>query len=105
MDLADLVLVFTYAELDVLSGAEAGKNVLHVGPLRTPNSRASDLVRRFPDRPLVVMPTPFSSPCGLPLGCAVSGPFRMPVEAFPEGNCPGRDTRLILLSDVLERMR
>jgi MGT family glycosyltransferase len=55
LDLTDLVLVFTYAEFDVLSGAEAGENVLHVGPLRTRGSGASDWVRRFPDRPLVVI--------------------------------------------------
>jgi len=55
LDLADLVLVFAYAEFDVLSGGDAGESVLHVGPLRTPSAGASDWVRRFPDRPLVVI--------------------------------------------------
>lgn len=55
LDLADLVLVFTYAQFDVLSGAESGENVLHVGPLRTQSRGESDWVRRFSDLPLVVI--------------------------------------------------
>jgi MGT family glycosyltransferase len=55
MDLADRVLVFSYAGFDPLSGAEAGERVLHVGPLRATNDRPSRWVRRLPDRRLVVI--------------------------------------------------
>jgi MGT family glycosyltransferase len=55
MDLADRVLVFSYADFDPVSGAEAGENVIHVGPLRAVNDRPSSWLRRFPDRRLVVI--------------------------------------------------
>jgi MGT family glycosyltransferase len=55
LDLADLVLVFTYADFDLLTGPDAGENVVHVGPLRTRSSERSVWVRRFPDRKLVLI--------------------------------------------------
>ena len=55
LDLADLVLVFTYADFDLLTGSDAGENVVHLGPLRTRSSERSVWVRRFPDRKLVLI--------------------------------------------------
>jgi MGT family glycosyltransferase len=55
MDLADRVLVFSFAGFDPLSGAEAGNRVLHVGPLRPVDDGQSGWVRRLPDRRLVLI--------------------------------------------------
>lgn len=55
MDLADCVLVFSFAGFDPLSGEEAGEKVLHVGPLRAASDEPSGLVRRLPDRRLVLV--------------------------------------------------
>jgi UDP:flavonoid glycosyltransferase YjiC (YdhE family) len=55
MNMADRVLVFSFAGYDPLSGAEAGGNVLHVGPLRTADDGRSSWVRRLPDRKVVLI--------------------------------------------------
>ena len=55
MDMADRVLVFGFAGFDPLSGAEAGENVLHVGPLRAADAGQSSWVQRLPDRKFVLI--------------------------------------------------
>jgi MGT family glycosyltransferase len=55
MDLADRVLVFSYAGFDPLSGKEAGERVVHVGPLRATGDRPSGWKRSMPDRDLVLI--------------------------------------------------
>jgi MGT family glycosyltransferase len=55
MDLADCVLVFSYAGFDPLSGIEAGESVVHVGPLRVAGEKPSGWERRMPDRELVLI--------------------------------------------------
>lgn len=55
MDLADGVLVFSYAGFDPLSGKEAGESVVHVGPLRSAGEKPSGWERRMSDRELVLI--------------------------------------------------
>ncbi|MEE8457163.1 MAG: glycosyltransferase [Acidimicrobiia bacterium] len=55
MDLADRVLVFSYAGFDPLSGTDAGKSVVHVGPLRVAGEKPSGWERLVPDRELVLI--------------------------------------------------
>ncbi|MEA3275941.1 MAG: glycosyltransferase, partial [Pseudomonadota bacterium] len=55
MDMANCVLVFSFAGFDPLSGEEAGERVLHVGPLRAVDNWRSSWVRRLPDRRLVLI--------------------------------------------------
>lgn len=55
MDMADGVVVFSYASFDPLHGADAGPHVLHVGPLRTPTGSSSGWQRRSPDKKLVLV--------------------------------------------------
>ncbi|MEA2002301.1 MAG: hypothetical protein U9N84_10525, partial [Actinomycetota bacterium] len=55
MDMANCVLVFSFAGFDPLSGEEAGERVLHVGPLRAVDDWRSSWVRRLPDRRLVLI--------------------------------------------------
>jgi len=52
---ASLSLVYSYAPFDSLSGREAGSNVLHVGPLRSPNNRPTNWSRNYPERPLILV--------------------------------------------------
>ena len=55
MNLADLVLVFSYSDFDPVSGPDAGKSVVHVGPLRASSDKNSKWTRRFPDRKLILV--------------------------------------------------
>lgn len=54
-DTASLSLVYSYAPFDSLSGREAGPNVLHVGPLRSPNHAPANWSRNYPERPLALV--------------------------------------------------
>lgn len=54
MDMADGVVVFSYAGFDPLHGGDPGPNVVHVGPLRA-GSRSSGWERRSPDKQLVLV--------------------------------------------------
>ena len=48
------VIVFSYQTFDTV-GAQSSPKVVHVGPLRTPPVDAPEWIRRFPDKPLLLV--------------------------------------------------